>query len=95
MLSVAVIAPGRGVSCQQGLFVVELGGEMNMPNVQPGVATTADDAGGGLVQAAILSGHGDPVEGSGGHLDLEGQVRLNPTGLQKYGPDFGVKSTLL
>ena len=75
--------------------MVELGGEMNMPDIQPGVAATADDARGGLVQAAIFSGHRDPVEGSGGHLDLEGQVRLDPTGFQKYGPDFGVQSTLL
>ena len=66
-----------------------------MPDVQLGVAATADEAGGGLVQAAVLSGHGDPVEGSRGHRDLGGQVGLLPTGLQKYGPDFGLQNTLL
>ena len=66
-----------------------------MPNVQLGVPAAADDAGLGLVQAAKLVGHGDPVEGAWGHLGAVVLVGLCPTGLQKYGPDFGLQNTFL
>ena len=60
-----------------------------MSDVQSETAPTADNAGGGLVQAAEFTLRGHRVEGDGCHLASEvGQGEYYPTGHQIYGLGF-------
>ena len=67
MAGLAVVAVWVGVTQGPALLVVELGGEVCVSGVQLGAAATADNTGGGLVQAPELTVLGHRVVGDG-HL---------------------------
>ena len=90
MAGLAVVAVWGWVPQQDTLLVVVLGGQVGMSGVQGETAPTADNAGGGLVQAAEFTLLGHRVEGDGCHdLAAEvGQGEYYPTGHQIYGLGF-------